>query len=358
MHPDDFESAEYHVVPGEHHGLELDEYLCLLFPGVTKGRLRQCVREGRVLVDGEPVNPSTRVRGDQVLVLDLFEVLDETEPVAPVEPLVVLHEDQYLLVVDKPAGVAVEPERWARGAATVAGGLLRLARGDEAGEALRWRPRLCHRLDKDTTGCLAVARDLETERRLRTAFEEGRVDKRYLALVEGEFRAEDGEWVRIDAPIGRCERRAGRMRVSASGKPSVTEVRVAERFRGYTLVECRPRTGRTHQIRVHLADAGFPLAVDPLYGRRDALHLSELKRDYRPKRGRPERPLTSRLTLHAWRLVLPTREGDEQPPAEPFTGLSPCGGWVGVEAPVASDIQRALKQLAKVRAWRERRQSR
>jgi 23S rRNA pseudouridine1911/1915/1917 synthase len=348
-----FENAEYQVVPAEHHGLELDEFLCLLYPGHGKGRLRQWVRAGRVLVDGEPANPSQRVRGEQLLILDLGPEFDQPEPVAPELPLAVLYEDRHLLVVDKPADLAVEPERWKPEAATLAGALLRRAREDSrASEGqLDWRPRGVHRLDKDTTGCVAVAKDLDTERRLRTAFETGRVDKRYLALVEGEHPAADGQWVEIDRPLGPEPRRSGAMRVAADGKPSRTELRVAQRFRGYTLLECRPRTGRTHQIRVHLASEGFPLAVDPLYGRRDVLLLSELKRGYRAKRGRPERPLIGRLTLHAARLVLPLQEGEDAPPAELPAGLSADGRWLSVVAPAPRDLDQTLRQLAKVRPF-------
>ncbi|MEO0651061.1 MAG: RluA family pseudouridine synthase [Planctomycetota bacterium] len=365
MEIDDFSSADYHVVPPEHHGLELDEYLCLIFPGVTKGGLRRMIRDGRVLVDGEPVNPSHRVRGEQVLILDL----DDAPPVhaasAPETPVDVLFEDEHLLIVDKPPGLAVEPERWDRGAATLAGELLRRARADSPEGELRWRPRLCHRLDKDTTGCLAVARDLAAERTVRAAFQDGGAEKRYLALVEGELPEAEpesdglaGGWTVLDRPLGKDDRKAGRMRVDRGGKSSVTWVRPVQTFRGYSLVECRPLTGRTHQIRVHLADAGFPLAVDPLYGRRDTLKLSELKRGYRPKKGRPERPLIERLTLHARRLVVPS------PSAEPlefdpalrlelgdatFTGPSADGRWVAAEAPLPRDLERVIKQLSKVR---------
>ncbi|MHC4262150.1 MAG: RluA family pseudouridine synthase [Planctomycetota bacterium] len=354
-----FDSADYHVVPVDHHGLELDEYLCLLFPGVTKGALRRMIRGGRILVDGEAVNPSHRVRAEQVLVIDLDAALEVEGPAAPAAPLGVLHEDESVLIVDKPPGVAVEPERWDRGAPTMAGALLARARADAEAGRTEWRPRLCHRLDKDTTGCLAVARDLETERRLRQAFEEGRIEKRYLALVEGEFDGGAEEWTTIDRAIAKSDRRAGQMRVSHAGKPSITDVRVAERYRGYTLVECRPRTGRTHQIRVHLADAGHPLAVDPLYGRRDALLLSEIKRGYKPKRGQKERPLMDRLTLHAASLVLPTPEAGESSAPDPaeldFTGTggaSSDGRWIAARSPLPADLERITKQLRKVRAYR------
>ena len=118
-----------------------------------------------------------------------------------------------------------------------------------------------------------------------------------------------------------------------SGKHAETWIRVEQPFRGFTLLRCRPRTGRTHQIRVHLAQLGFPLAVDPLYGRRTALTLSEIKAGYRPKPGRTEAPLIQRLTLHAHRLAFPTSRGQ----------------FVAVEAPLPRDLARVLKQLEKVR---------
>ena len=175
--------------------------------------------------------------------------------------------------------------------------------------------------------------------------------KRYLALVEGELPLGDGEAMLIDRPVGPEPRRSGRMRVDAAGKPSRTRVEVAERFGGYTWARCEPLTGRTHQIRVHLASEGFPLAVDPQYGRRDELLLSSLKANYRAKPGRTERPLLDRLSLHAseigWRapLELPADAGSAEPGPAPAGELAP----LRVEAPLPKDLARTLKQLAKVR---------
>lgn len=337
--------TEYIVVPRERHGIELDELLCLLFPLLNKGFLRELVREGRVLVDGEKVMPSRHLRADQVVSVELDEeALDVPQhPVAPVLELEVLYEDADVLVVDKPAALPVEPERWERGNACLSGALLELAlRRSEVTpdgpirptSGLDFRPRLVHRIDKDTTGAVLVAKNLETERRLREAFASGGIRKSYLALVEGEYPLEPGEEEILDAPIGPDRRRSGRMRVDErDGKPSRTRVEVEQRFRGYTLLRCEPLTGRTHQIRVHLSAAGFPLVVDPVYGRRDALRLSEFKSGYRPKRGRAESPLIDRLTLHAHRLAFPGVDGELHE----------------VEAPVPRDLTRVLKQMAKVR---------
>lgn len=340
--------TEYVPVPDEHVGLELDEFLCLLYPEWGKGYLRRLVREGLALVDGQRAYPSQRLRHNQVVVLDL-ETADPPgrAPVAPAQEIPVLYEDEHVFVVDKPTGLAVEPERWARGNASLAGAVLRIARDrvEGEGEPVPFRPRLVHRIDKGTSGAVLLAKHLEAERVLREAFEAHRMTKRYSVLVEGEFPAADGETVTIDRPLSAEPRKAGRMRVEEDGKPSVTRVGVAARYRGYTLLDCEPLSGRTHQIRVHLASEGFPLAVDSAYGRRDQLMLSELKAGYRPKRGRPERPLLDRLSMHAREIGW----------AEPLT-LAEGSGLVlaptRVEAPLPADLQKVLRQLEKVRPYR------
>jgi 23S rRNA pseudouridine1911/1915/1917 synthase len=327
------------VVPEERSGIELDEFLCLQFPLLNKGFLRQQVRLGRVLVDGTSALPSQRLRRFQVLSVDIDEDEAPQAPSAPALPIPILLESEEVLALDKPPGLAVEPERWARERATVSGALLSLALDraaaaspqGEGGGTLEFRPRLVHRLDKDTSGVLLVAKTLEAERRLRTAFEEGGVRKSYLALVEGEHPLLDGDAEEIDLPLGPDERRSGRMRVvEAGGKHAITRITVAERFRGFTLLRCEPLTGRTHQIRVHLAAVGFPLAIDAFYGRRKSLALSEIKRGYRPKAGRAEQPLMERHTLHADALEFPDAGGRS-------------------EAPLPRDFERLLKQLRKVR---------
>ena len=336
--------SETIVVPRERAGLELDEFLCLWFPGVSKGFLRQQVRDGLVLLDGLRVQPSQRLRPDQVVIVDFDEDAAPPPPVDTGLAIPVLYEDADLLVLDKPAGLAVEPERWARSNASLAGALLSLARARSSPAAngsapLELRLRNVHRLDKDTTGALVVAKHLEAERALRTAFEEDRVEKTYHALVEGEHPLADGAEDVIDLAIGPDERRSGRVVVQPDGgKPARTRISVLERFHGYTWMRCRPLTGRTHQIRVHLAATGFPLAVDPVYGRRSDLRLSAIKAGYRSKPGRPERPLVTRLTLHAAEVAVPS-------PSAP-------GRTIRVEAPLPKDLAKLLKQLGKVRPWR------
>lgn len=340
-------SMDTFVVSGERAGLELDEYLCLQYSGLSKGFVRQEIAAGRVLLDGQETKPGQRLRTNQVVMATLDWERAPARPIAPDVELPVLHEDVNVLAVDKPAGLAVEPERWHRELGSVAGALLQRveeesfeAEGGAEDGGLAYRPRLVHRIDKDTTGVMLVAKDLETERVLRRAFEEGGISKSYLALVEGEPYLDDGEVMVIEQPIGPVLKKSGRMRVTADGKPSTTRVTVAERFDGYTLVRCEPVTGRTHQIRVHLAHEGFPLVIDPFYGRRAAMKLSEFKASYRPKRGMPEKPLMDRLTLHAERVVLPP-VGDRAEPLE-------------ITSPLPRDYERLLKQLRKVRPPRRR----
>ena len=334
---------EHWIVPEERAGIELDEFLCLQLSDVHKGYLRDQVRSGAVLVDGQRARPGQHLRRFQVVSVELDEASLPRRPLAPVNLPVVLYEDEALLVVDKPPGIAVEPERWEPDNPCFSAALLELARqrAQPNGE-LPFRPRLVHRIDKDTSGALLVAKNIESERALREAFDQRQIQKTYLALVEGELGLEDGETLEIEQAIAPDRRRTGRMRVvNKHGKASHTSVAVEERFRGYTLVRCHPHTGRTHQIRVHLAHEGFPLIVDPLYGRSDALLLSDIKRGYRPKRGQVERPLLARLSLHARSLSFPDLARGE--------------GYHSVSSELPKDFERARKQLEKCRPparWR------
>ncbi len=322
-------------------GMELDEFLCRTFPLYSKRFLRRAVRSGCVLVDGQPASPSQRVRRDEVVSVDIDE--EEAEVVAPAGrqvELQILYQDASLLVVDKPPDLPVEPDRWDATRPCLLGALQALG-GDSVEGRERFRPRLVHRLDTDTSGAVLVAKTVEAERELGRAFEAGQVHKLYLALVEGEHPLDEGEHELLDLPLSPDKRRGGTMVVREGGKPAQTRIAVEQRFRGYTLLRCEPLTGRTHQIRVHLAAAGFPLVVDPLYGRRKSFSLSEFKLDYKRKPGRPETPLIDRLSLHALRIEFPTPDAPER--------------RIAVEAPLPPDFQRVLKQLAKVRGERARR---
>jgi len=349
------ETTEYFVVEDDRAGLEVDEYLCLVYEGVAKGALREHVRSGRITVDGERVQPNKRLKVGAVVIAKLEDGMLRRRAAVETPPLPVVWEGDDCAVVDKPPHLAVEPERWFKDGACVADGLLAWAR--TADGRLAFRPRIVHRLDKDTSGALLVAKDLECERRLRNAFAEGRVRKEYLAIVEGVPNLADGEVATVDAPLGMDPRKSGRMRIDArEGKDSRTEYWIEKRFDGYSLLRCRPVTGRTHQIRVHMAEQGFPLLVDPFYGRRDAFLLSDVKRGYRGKKGRAERPLMDRLTLHADTIAFPLDDldADERAPSDTVEpgAARRVGRWMVVRAPLPDDFARVLKQLDKVRPAR------
>lgn len=331
--------TQHYTVQSDQIGMELDEFLCRLYPLTAKRVLRQLVRDGQVTVDAAPVAPAHRLRDNEVVIceFDEDELPASLEPRPYEDPLDLLYEDDDVVVVDKPADLLVEPDRWDETRPNLLSAMHALAmeRASANEGAEPFRPRLVHRLDRDTSGVVLIAKTIDGERVLGAAFEHGTVSKHYLALVEGEYELDDDSSETISLPIGPEAKRGGTMCVRRDGKDAQTVVRVAERFRGFTLLACAPITGRTHQIRVHLASKGFPLAVDPLYGRRKQLLLSEIKNGYRQKPGRAESPLIARLTLHALSVEFPS--------------VADATRRVRVEAPIPRDLARTLKQLAKVR---------
>ena len=201
----------------------------------------------------------------------------------------ILHEDPHLLVVNKPAGLLTLPDRYEPGAQTLVAYL----------EKYRDKIFVVHRLDRDTSGLIVVALTAAAHQRLSMQFAGRAVEKHYLALVDGSVGWQQRT---IDLPLRVNADRRHRTRVDhRDGKRASTSVNVLERFDAHALVEALPQTGRTHQIRVHLAAAGHPIIGDPLYGAGKPLYLSSFKRRYNPGR-REERPLIARTALHASRL--------------------------------------------------------
>jgi 23S rRNA pseudouridine1911/1915/1917 synthase len=251
------------------HGQRLDKALVALAPEFSRSHLQHLIELGHVRLDGAPAAPaSRRLRAGQRLALELVPT-DESRAFRP-QPMVlaVLFEDEHLMVIDKPAGLVVHPApgHWQ---GTLLNGLLP-------------RAGIVHRLDKDTSGVMMVGKSLPAVTALVRMIAARAVQRRYRALAHG--RVAPGVRT-IDAPIGRDPVSRLRMAVVAGGKPARTDVELVAERAGISAVECTLHSGRTHQIRVHLAHRGHPLVADPLYGGKPALGMA-------------------RQALHAWRLVL------------------------------------------------------
>jgi 23S rRNA pseudouridine1911/1915/1917 synthase len=271
------------TIPLEMAGLRLDQALARLLPGESRTRLARLIEEGHVTVDGEAAASRRKVRsGEAVDVSLVARPVDEAyRPEAIALPVV--HEDADILVIDKPAGLVVHP-----GSGNRAGTMLNALLHHAPATANLPRAGIVHRLDKDTSGLLVVAKNEAAQADLVRQLQARSVKRTYLALVRGRV-AGPGT---VDAPIGRHPVQRTRMAVVAGGKPAVTHYRVRETFERHTLLECDLETGRTHQIRVHLASIGHPLEGDPVYAGRGAR-------------------LLPRQALHAWKLAFHHPRGGE-----------------------------------------------
>jgi len=291
-------------LPAQAAGLRFDQALARALPQYSRARLQAWIESGAVQVDGRPLRAKDRVLGGEQVRIEA-QLAAQTVAAAEAIPLTVAFQDRTLLIINKPPGLVVHPGA-GNARHTLQNALLAL----DPKLALLPRAGLVHRLDKDTSGLLVVARTPEAHAALSAAMAARKIGREYLAVCTGAMTAGGT----VEEPIGRHRTQRTRMAVRADGRPAVTRYRIAKRFRAHTLVRVELETGRTHQIRVHLAHIGFPVVGDPLYAgrrrvpagctpalaaelhafRRQALHAARL---------RLEHPLTGREL--AWEVPLP-----------------------------------------------------
>ncbi len=283
--------------------------------GLSRSYVQKLITGGRLTASGEPIRANAIVEAGTELLLDVPPAKPLEVAAEPQIPVDVVYEDADLLIVDKPAGLVVHPSP-GHAAGTLVNALLGRSGGSEyGGIAGVQRPGIVHRLDRDTSGLLMVARHDRAQAALMAQLKARRVKKTYLALVQGSVSAAVG---RIEAPIGRDPKHRTRMAVVPDGRPSVTGYRVKERLPDWTLLELDLVTGRTHQIRVHLEAIRHPIAGDPVYGTGTS------------RRG-PDG--LDRLFLHAWRLEL----------------ASPTDGHlIRATAPLPGELESVLESLRSI----------
>lgn len=322
-------------------GRRLDKYLNGRFKRLSRTAIQRLIKQGSITVNGKPTKPSYEMEGGDII--DLVIPPPEPYEVIPENiPLEVIHEDEWVLAINKPIGIICHPARSTQ-KGTIANALAYYCRSLSHGED-PFRPGIVHRLDKNTSGVMIVAKSDEAHWRLALQFERRTTQKTYVAIVHGEIDRDEDV---IDVPIGQhatvhdryvvtgiAEKLGGRFEKSL-GKEAVTHYHVVERFNGFTLVELKPKTGRTHQLRVHLSYIGHAIVGDPFYGGR---HVS-----VRDLSGRPDdssEPFFRRQALHAWRLEV----------MHPITEKP-----LVITAPMPADMQQVYDLLKEHRAPTRRR---
>jgi len=305
------------TVPERLAETRLDRCLADLHGEWSRSRVHRLIDEGRVLVNGAAAKPATPVAAGDLIEVD-EPPLQRLDLTAEDIPLVILHEDEELLVLDKPPGLVIHPAAGRR-SGTLVNALLRHC-GELSGIGGVERPGIVHRLDKDTSGLMVVAKTERAHLALSIAFRRREVEKCYLAVCFGVPAEPSGV---IEGAVGRHPTERKQMAVVTTGRPARTLYRVAERLAGTSLVECRPVTGRTHQIRVHMAHLGHAVVGDPVYSGRQWRNLL----DPRHRAACRDFP---RQALHAWRLAF----------HHPVTGMR-----LDFEAGPPADLQELLAVL-------------
>ncbi|MCC6944684.1 MAG: RluA family pseudouridine synthase [Thermomicrobiales bacterium] len=307
---DDSSGLQILLPQKEDTGARLDRYLAAQFPDLSRTVLQRTIAAGLVTVDGVPRKQVFKVTAGQEIQIELPEPVQTALVAEPID-LTILYEDEDLLALDKPSGLVVHPGP-GNPSGTLVNGLLHYLPNLEVGGSNR--PGIVHRLDKETSGVMVVGISDRGHRSLTRQWANRTVDKRYLALVQGEVDVEQGT---IDVPIGRHPTDRLRMAPISSGKTAVSHFTVLERFTGSTLVEVELVTGRTHQIRVHMAFIGHPVVGDSVYNRTAG-----------PFGG--TRAIVSRQFLHASRLSIDLPSTDER---------------ATFESPLPPDLETALADV-------------
>jgi 23S rRNA pseudouridine1911/1915/1917 synthase len=296
-------------------GARLDKFLCDRYPQVSRGAIQRLIESGDIRVNDRPAKPTHHPRAGETVTVH-FPEPKPAEAKAEDIPLEILFEDEHLLVVNKHAGLVTHPAA-GNEEHTLVNALLHHCRGQLSGIGGVARPGIVHRLDKDTSGCLVVAKHDEAHVALAHQFAMRKVEKLYLALLCGELPRDTGD---IRAAIARHPSHRKRMAVSDErGREAWTSYQVRERLEGATLVVATLHTGRTHQIRVHFQHLGFPLVGDETYGNRHSARRAGVSGCTAP-----------RQMLHAWKLAF----------IHPHTAKR-----VAVEAPPPEDFEAALSAL-------------
>ncbi|HEY6565664.1 MAG TPA: RluA family pseudouridine synthase, partial [Pirellulaceae bacterium] len=317
------------TVPESSAGQRLDAFVSQCLPAVSRTLLQRSIHEGKITVNGSTLKPSHRLSlGERVAVHGVAR--PSPGPVPEAIPLDIVYEDDFLLVVNKPPHMVVHPAKghWA---GTLASAIAFHCQSlSQIGGATR--PGIVHRLDRDTSGVLVAAKDDATHLALATQFEQRTIEKTYLAVVRG---APDRDRDRIDRPIGPHPYHREKMAIREGhphSRPAVTDYTVVERFRGFGLLEITPHTGRTHQIRVHLAHIGHPIVADRLYAGHARLTQADLRG---PSEQADATVLIERQALHAWRIRF----------QHPQTGQALC-----CEVPPPDDFTRLVEAMRQARS--------
>lgn len=314
------------VVGNDDEGVRVDAFLAARITTHSRVQLRKAITQGKVLVDGQQVKPSFRVRPGQQIIAEPPEIVEDG-PVPEDVPLDILYEDEHFVAVNKPPAMVVHPARgnWS-GTLTNALAFHFQQLSDAGGPT---RPGIVHRLDRDTSGVILAAKTNTAHYALADKFQTRTVTKTYAAIVAGE---PDRDRDRIDQPIGPHPYQREKMAIRAehpASRSAESFYEVKRRFRGFALLDVTPKTGRTHQIRVHLAHVGCPVLCDRLYGGRATITVGDLLGNSQ------DTVVLGRQALHARKLEF----------EHPLTGQA-----LSIEAPMPEDLESTLKILERRRS--------